>query len=153
MWNQHSRFPRTVVATIFTMILAVAAFSGLSARTQEKSTAPAATREGKPMTEETPFYCNLNALSKAERDRYKQLTQKLVGASVETKELPDGYAFRLQEEMVSLSDLAEWTSYERRCCPFFDFEIELRRERGPLWLKLRGREGVKQFMRSEFGIG
>ena len=152
MWNQHSRFPRTVVAAIFTMILAVGAFVG-TARVQQKGTAPAATREDKPMTEETPFYCNLNALSKAERDRHKQLTLKLAGAKVETKELADGYAFRLQEGMVSLSDLAEWTAYERRCCPFFDFEIELQRESGPLWLKLRGREGVKQFMRSEFGIG
>ncbi len=98
------------------------------------------------------FHCDLKVFSKVERDRHKQLSHKLAEARGETRELPDGYAFRLQGEIVSLLDLAEWITYERRCCPFFDFEIELQRDGGPLWLKLRGREEIKQFIRFEFGI-
>jgi hypothetical protein len=81
-----------------------------------------------------------------------ELVQKLKNARIETEELPDGYAFRLKTEQVSLNELAEYVTSERKCCPFFDFEIELKREGGPLWLRLRGKEGVKAFMRHEFDI-
>ncbi len=104
------------------------------------------------MTENSGFYCNLNALSPTERARHRELSSELVAARIETKELPDGYAFRLQSETVSVADLAEWVSAESKCCPFFDFEIELQRDNGPLWLKLRGKDGVKQFIVSEFHL-
>ena len=38
---------------------------------------------------------------------------------------------------------AEFVTYERLCCPFFAFELEVEKENGAMWLKLRGREGVK----------
>ena len=113
---------------------------------------PTLTIKETTMNEPAGFYCNAKALDRTERDRYNQLTSKLAEARVETAELPDGYAFRLQNERVSLSDLAEWISFERKCCPFFNFEIELQRNNGPLWLKLRGADGIKPFIRSEFGI-
>ena len=104
------------------------------------------------MTETSGFYCNLKALSVKERARHMQLTYKIERARVETVDLANGFAFRFQDSTVSLADLAEWVSEERKCCPFFDFEIELQGNNGPLWLKLRGQNGVKAFMRSEFGI-
>jgi hypothetical protein len=91
--------------------------------------------------------------SKPERERYNQLTRMLANARVETKELPDGYAFRLKSEVIAVSEVAEWISMERRCCPFFGFEIALERDNGPLWLKLRGSAGVKVFIRAEFHVG
>jgi hypothetical protein len=91
-------------------------------------------------------------LSPEERQRQHELTVKLAGARVETKELADGYAFRVVSNAVSIAELGEWVTAERKCCPFFDFEIEAERDGGPLWLKLRGREGVKAFIQSEFGI-
>ena len=54
-----------------------------------------------------------------------QLTHKIDQAKVETVELANGFAFRFEEGSVSLAELAEWVSAERKCCPFFDFEIEL----------------------------
>jgi hypothetical protein len=57
-----------------------------------------------------------------DRDRHQQLIRMLREARVETKELPDGYEFQLRAEMVSLADLADWISLERRCCPFLEFE-------------------------------
>jgi hypothetical protein len=98
------------------------------------------------------FYCNAVALDKSERERYDRLIHKLTQARAEAKELPDGYALRLNSDIASLAEVAEWISLESKCCPFFDFEIELQSNRGPLWLKLRGPEGVKPFMRAEFGI-
>ena len=104
------------------------------------------------MAEITGFYCNVEAIGKTERERYKQTTEELTKARTETNELPHGFAFQLKSEAVFLPDLGERIFYERRCCPFFDFEVELQRDNGPLWLKLRGRDGVKQFIRSEFAI-
>ena len=80
------------------------------------------------------------------------LTLEIERARAETIELGNGFAFRFQEGAISFADLAEWVAAERKCCPFFDFEIELQADNGPLWLKLRGKEGAKAFMRSEFGI-
>lgn len=106
----------------------------------------------KKVTQSNGFHCNTKALNKVERERYNQLTDKFRQARIETKELSDGYAFRLNSETVSVAELAEWISAERKCCPFFSFEIELQRNNGPLWLKLRGADGVKAFIRAEFKI-
>jgi hypothetical protein len=108
---------------------------------------------GKPAAREpeSPFVCNLKALNSSERKRYEQLSRLLAGAVEQRRELPDGYAFRLGASM-SLAQAAEWGEFETRCCPFFDIQLERRRERGPLWLRLTGREGVKQFIRQEFGF-
>jgi hypothetical protein len=104
------------------------------------------------MTEKSGFYCNLGALSNSDRERHNQLLSKLQRARIEIQELPDGYSFRLRNESVSLVEAAEWISYESKCCPFLDLEIRLERDSGPLWLKLRGKDGIKPFIRAEFGI-
>ena len=103
------------------------------------------------MNEDAGFYCNRKALTKTERDNYSQLTAEIIGAKADTYELPDGYAFRLHDK-VSLPDVAKWITYERRCCPFFDFRVDIARDNGPIWLRLRGREGVKAFIRAEFAV-
>ena len=99
---------------------------------------------------ETPFFCNLKALTPAERTEHMQLMKQLASAVVSSVEIADGFAFHIDRSRVSLKDLASWTEFERRCCPFFDFTLEWRRENGPVTLRLTGRDGVKQFIRSEF---
>jgi hypothetical protein len=42
--------------------------------------------------------------------------------------------------------VAEWAAGERLCCPFFDINIRLEPEGGPMWLTITGREGTKRFM-------
>ncbi len=66
------------------------------------------------------------------------------------RELPDGYALQIDSRRVTLVQLAEWIDLERRCCPFFDFEVDLHGEDGTVWLSLKGREGVKQFIQQDF---
>jgi hypothetical protein len=100
--------------------------------------------------QETPFICNLHALSSAQRAEHQGLTARLAESVLKTRELPDGYAFELDGSRLSIQELATWTDNERRCCPFFDFSLEWRRENGPVMLRLTGREGVKAFIRAEF---
>ena len=99
---------------------------------------------------ETPFFCNLQALSVAERAEHEELTARLAESVQKTRELSDGYAFELDGNRLSIEQLASWTGFERRCCPFFDFNLEWRRENGPVTLRLTGRDGVKEFIRAEF---
>jgi len=98
----------------------------------------------------TPFACNLGALTAVERGDHQQLTRRLAEAVVRTTEIADGYAFEIDVHRMSIADLAAWTAFEHRCCPFFDFALEVRREDGPLTLRLTGSDGAKAFIRAEF---
>ena len=103
-------------------------------------------------TKESPFACNVAGMNAEQRKRYTVLIKKLQISKQEVRELPDGYAFRFSSESSTIQELAEFIVYERLCCPFFDFDLAVEREGGPAWLRLRGREGVKDFIRIEFGI-
>ena len=86
------------------------------------------------------FACNLAALTKTERATHRELTQRLLGAVEERRELQSGYAFRLPAK--TLLTAAQWVSLERRCCPFFAFELVLTKDGGPLWLRISGAKGI-----------
>ena len=96
------------------------------------------------------FACDLRALTSDERAQHAELGQQLLAAIQERRELPNGYAFRLaaSEWLVA----ARWAALERKCCPFFAFELDSAPDGGPLWLRLTGRAGVKAFMREELGF-
>lgn len=100
--------------------------------------------------EETIFACNPSALNKEQRARYTVLTEQLIADKQEVRELPDGYALRYAANPQSIKDLAEFVTYERLCCPFLNFEMAVEGE--DLSLRLRGKEGVKEFIKMEFGI-
>lgn len=101
---------------------------------------------------QSAFVCNMGALSAAERERYKQLIEKLNENRQAIKELADGYAFRYKAESQLIQEVAEFIAYERLCCPFFDFELAVEQDSDRLWLRLRGENGVKEFIRDEFNI-
>ena len=99
----------------------------------------------------SPFSCNLKALTEDERRSYAELSRQLAAGVAESRELGNGYAFRL-DPALPLASAAQWMEFESRCCPFFDFKIEKAREGGAVWLHLTGRDGVKDFIRTEFGM-
>lgn len=105
------------------------------------------------MSQESPIACVMSALDDGQRQRRKELETRLGAAIEEVRELPDGYEIRLPSTSQIVRDVAEFITYERRCCPFLDFELMVEREGGPAWLRLKGREGVKEFVRHEFGFG
>src|SRR5580700_3608699 len=147
----HNLLREKPIAIVLTAVALISVF-GLAARLLRGTRSVRAAVGERTMIETSGFYCNLKALSVKERVRHLQLTYEIERARAETVELANGFAFRFQDGTVSIGELAEWVSAERKCCPFLDFEIELQGNNGPLWLKLRGKDGVKTFMRSEFGI-
>jgi hypothetical protein len=112
---------------------------------------PAARNTEKPMTTtQSKFYCNIKALTPAEREHHKQLSEKLMAARKEIVETKKGYEFQYSPGDVSLAELADWVGAENKCCPFFDFHIDVEREGKLLCLRLTGEEGIKAFIRAEF---
>jgi hypothetical protein len=101
---------------------------------------------------QAPFACNLKAFTPDQRARHHQLILRFTSAVTEIRELKDGYALRVNAGQAPLVDVAEWIELERRCCPFFDFQIDVHGEDGSLWLSLKGREGVKDFIRVDFSL-
>ena len=90
--------------------------------------------------------CRLDALRPAERARYDELVGELEKNVGEVRELPDGYAFRLPADPKALTRVAEWITYERRCCPFFDFDLRWSSGEQAPWLRLTGSKEVKAFL-------
>ena len=76
-------------------------------------------------------------------------SRELFSQIQETRELPNGHELRFANETDVLQRLADFVSLEKLCCPFLRFEIEVEAEYGPVWLRLTGREGVKEFIREE----
>jgi len=102
---------------------------------------------------ESPFARNAFALSPEVRKRhFEELGPALLKLTKSTRELPDGYEFELPPDNKAYQLLTEWVFQERLCCPFFDIDLRFDREVGPLWLRLTGRPGTKEFIKMELGI-
>jgi hypothetical protein len=104
------------------------------------------------MTNGKSLYCNTKALNPSERKRHQELTDKLVSMSRKILETERGYEFQYDPSQVTLTELAAWVTSEGKCCPFFDFHIDLEQEGKLLCLRLAGPEGVKAFIRMEFHV-
>jgi hypothetical protein len=101
----------------------------------------------------SPFACNAFALSPEVRKRhFEELGPALLKLTKSKRELPDGYEFELPADNKTYQLLTEWAFQERLCCPFFDIDLRFDREGGPLWLRLTGRSGTKEFIKEEFNL-
>ena len=97
--------------------------------------------------EEIPLACKLSGTELTERgedvgDLFKEVEQ--------VRELVDGYAFRFSGTATTANRLLAFTLIERSCCPFFTFEFVFEPNEGPIWICLRGTEGVKEFVASNW---
>jgi len=103
-------------------------------------------------TGESSFACNMAALDAAGRKRHATVTRQVKDATEEVRELPDGYALRFSPSESSIMLASEFVARERLCCPFLSFELIAEKDGGPLLLQLRGREGVKAFLKAELNF-
>ena len=94
---------------------------------------------------ETPIACTLSGSELARRG---EEVSDLFKAVEQVSELADGYAFRFPGGDGVAIRLLEFTLSERSCCPFFTFELGFEPDQGPIWFRLRGGAGVKEFVAS-----
>jgi len=99
---------------------------------------------------ESPFACDRLALSAEARKRhFGELGPALRSMRKAVRELPDGYEFQFPTDPKTIALVAEWAAGERLCCPFFDIQIRMEAEGGPLWLRITGRDGTKNFLKAD----
>jgi hypothetical protein len=103
--------------------------------------------------EDEPIACDFRALDADEKRRQQTLFSQIYSAVQEVRDLPDGYALRLPSDAATMLATAEFVTLERRCCPFFAFALDFGPYGGPLWLRITGRAGVKEYARAEMAIG
>jgi|SRR5271157_1366971 len=96
--------------------------------------------------------CNLGALTAQERLTRAELAARIRSLAAQLVELEDGYALRLASEPEVARHALEWILLESRCCPFLRMELIVEAERGPLWVRLGGAVGVKEFLKT-VGLG
>ena len=101
---------------------------------------------------DSPFACDIQALTPEQRKRhFEELGPQLRSLKKSVRELPDGFEFEFSADPNTFALVMEWSIQERACCPFFDIDIRLQHDGGPLIISLTGPEGAKDFIRSEAG--
>jgi hypothetical protein len=100
----------------------------------------------------SPLACNLKAFQPQERAEWRKRLEQVMGAVTAKRPMTDGYTFQIDSRKAGFREVATWIELERKCCPFFIFELGMQGENGAVWLNLRGREGVKQFIAADFKI-
>ena len=100
---------------------------------------------------DTAFACDMFALTPDERVHHAAASEALFADVQEIRESANGYTFRLPQESATLPRVADFITYERLCCPFFAFNLEVEPQGGPIWVGLSGDEGVKAFIIAELG--
>jgi hypothetical protein len=150
MIRKMNQFGCCRVKLVATTAAALVITAGLAARMEGYESRQTVTEDH--MAAGNKFFCNINALAPAERAHHKQLTEKLISSRTEIVEMEKGYEFQFSPSLVSMTELAEWVVGESKCCPFFDFHIDLEHEGTLVCLRLTGDPGIKHFIQSEFQL-
>jgi hypothetical protein len=145
---KHKTGSLAVAITAVTLFAWSAAATGHASRSKQES----GKGGGQVITAQSKFYCNIKALTPEERAHHKQLGDKLTAARKAVVEAEKGFEFQFSPQDVTIAELADWVVAESKCCPFFDFHIDLENQGKLICLRLTGEEGIKQFLRAEFSL-
>lgn len=104
----------------------------------------------KATNKSTQLTCGLS--SKQLVKRKATVLKSLKNQIQETRELPDGYAFKFPGSDKVLDELTEFIKTERTCCSFFVFDLSISGDKSEAWLHMTGPEGAKNFIREELGL-
>lgn len=94
------------------------------------------------------FACQLTSpeLQKRKATIIRELKSKVV----ERRGLELGFSYRFLGNDGTLDMVFEFIKTERRCCPFFDFQIHVGSD--GVTLRVTGEPGAKEFMSSELDL-
>ena len=98
-----------------------------------------------------PIVCDLTVLPSSVRTQMTAVISEIFQAVQKVQELTNGYAFQFPNKPGMFMKVAQFVEHERQCCAFYQFSLEVESGGGPIWLRLMGSEGVKQFIETTFG--
>ena len=96
------------------------------------------------LTKDVPIACSLTADELV--TRAEEIDDLFTGVQ-QTQELADGYALCFPGTSTWPQRVLDFIQGERNCCLFFTFELVFIPNQGPIWLHIRGPEGVKEIVR------
>jgi hypothetical protein len=102
----------------------------------------------KPNDEDTPIACDLTVFSISERIKHLALAKSLLQQVREVVEHDDGFTFVFEKSLEP--QVVNWISKEKRCCPFFSFELARTNTPPLLNLKISGPPGAKEILRPAY---
>jgi hypothetical protein len=130
------------LSTLLFALLAAASLVSADDQCPQSKAVPTSAKKG------SPFHCDRLALTPEQRKRhFDELGPNLRSLRKSVRELSNGYEFEFPGDTTTYQLLAEWAIQEHLCCPFFDIDLRLESEGGPLWLRLSGRPGTKEFIK------
>jgi hypothetical protein len=95
-----------------------------------------------------PLACEPQGIPSADRQGHFALLDRLFRElSLGRVTSPDGYSYRFDPSAFEL--IASFVKNERKCCPFLNFSIEVRALGAPVWLRITGPDGTREFLDSE----
>lgn len=94
-----------------------------------------------------PIACNLTQSDLVARRN--ELAKEIFSECGDINELADGYEFRFSGDDIWFKKLTEFVSFERKCCPFFIFNLTFEQNQSAIVLRLQGAEGTKEFIKEE----
>jgi hypothetical protein len=96
------------------------------------------------IAKDAPIACSLTADEHV--TRREEIDDFFTGIE-QAQELTDGYALRFPGTSTWPQRVLDFIQGERSCCLFFTFELVFLPNQGPIWLHIRGPEGVKEMVR------
>lgn len=97
------------------------------------------------------FACDMSAMAPHERRDHQNVVREIFSAVSAIDDVADGYAFEVPATAELLVRTGEFLTLERLCCPFLSFTIKLPPSAASFRLLVTGPEGVRPFIRAEFG--
>jgi hypothetical protein len=92
-------------------------------------------------TSQTNLACNLGARTPEQRLRHRELLTGILSKKPEAHGQPNDYSITLPAETSLITELAEYISLERLCCPGLRLSLTCEANNGPLVLEISGVDG------------
>lgn len=84
--------------------------------------------------------------AEALEQRARDSSRRVFGQALEKREIDGGYAYRFEASESLGRELLGFALSERECCPFLTIEVRFDPGLGPIWLRLSGPAGTKEFL-------
>jgi len=95
-----------------------------------------------------PIACDLTVFSITERLKHVALAKSLLAHARRVIEHEDGFTFVFESSPGLEMKIAEWVRKEKRCCPFFSFEVSRADTPPSIGLRISGPDGAKEILRT-----
>jgi hypothetical protein len=134
--------------------LIVAALTGLAAAgpfaARRRVTSSECSCEEKGITSvpgDKPIACDITVFSNSERTQYIAVAKSLFEHARQIIEHEDGFTFVFEQSPLLEMQIAKWVSKEKRCCPFFSFDLSRAEQPPSLKLRIVGPNRAKDILR------